>query len=260
MKGQSWTVTFTKVGVYRYVCNVHPPMTGSVTVLPKNVDGVTTQAKADATAASMLASAVAHGEASAASVKPSGFKRADGTNNWEVIMPPAVGTTDVMRFVPARLRINVNDTVTWIDDNVEPHTVTFTSGAPVPDFVLVEPKPAGPPTLAPNPLILFPQGSNTYDGTGFRNSGFLGIGVESHAVERTKYSLKFTKAGTYTYLCVIHANWGMSGVIEVGGALAAPRTGDAGLADGRTVPWQALAGVAAGIFAAGALVLRTRRA
>jgi hypothetical protein len=38
----------------------------------------------------------------------------------------------------------------------------------------------------------------------------------------SSYSLTFTKAGTYTYACLLHANQGMTGTIVVSDKAAAP--------------------------------------
>jgi len=268
-KGQSWTLTFTKPGLYTFICNIHPGMQGTVNVSSPPVGLRTTQEEADKAAASMLAAAVSAGEASAAKAKPTTKTNSDGTKTWEVLMPvtavSSAGQADPMRFVPAKIQIGLGDTVTWVDPNVEPHTVTFTSGAPVPAFVLPEfgPTPGPPTALVANPQVLFPQGGPTYDGTGYRNSGFLGIGLEQHG--GTTYSLKFTKAGVYSYVCVIHANQGMAGVVEVGGGLAAPSTGEAGLAEGDAgnaswLLWLAGAGGLAVLAAGAGLTLRHHRA
>ena len=271
-QSKSWTLTFTEAGVYDFLCVIHPGMEGTVTVKNRPYGAVTTQAQADATAAQTLAAAVAAGEAAAAAAKPTTTKSSDGTTTWQVLMPTTAelkdgmkGTVDAMRFVPAKIKIGVGDTVSWVDPNIEPHTVTFTSGAAAPEFVLPEFGAApGPPTLVPNVQVLFPQGGATYDGTGYRNSGFLGIGVEQHG--GTTYSLKFTKAGVYAYICVIHADQGMSGVVEVGGVgVGAPTTGDGGLLAGNSAPpWQWLVlgtGVSLAALAIGAArVWASRRA
>jgi hypothetical protein len=89
------------------------------------------------------------------------------------------------------------------------------------------------------PSVLFPAGPRSFDGTGYVNSGFIGTGEE--ATGGRSYSLTFTKAGTYAYLCVLHADQGMAGVVEVvaggaggaggtgGGVVRPPSTGDGGL-------------------------------
>lgn len=97
-----------------------------------------------------------------------------------------------LNFYPASLPIDVGDTVTWAFPTGEPHTVAIV--------------PAGqnvPPPSDPN--VAKPSGSTTTDGTVYSSSGFQLLGG--------KYALTFTKAGTYTYHCLIHP--GMIGTIVV---------------------------------------------
>jgi plastocyanin len=182
---------------------------------------------------------------------------------WQVANAPSTDAADVMRFIPQRLSIKTGDTVTWDNETPVPHTVTFTSGAAAPELITPQPQNAGPPNLVLNPDVLFPAGAanGTYDGTGYVNSGFFGAGPES--VAGTSFSLTFTKPGTYLYLCVLHADQGMSGVIEVsaGGGITPPSTGDAGIAgQGHTVNL-ALVGVLSvlAVFVAGPLAMAIRR-
>lgn len=107
-----------------------------------------------------------------------------------------------LNFYPASLSVNVGDTVSWAFPTGEPHTVTVV--------------PAGqsvPPPSDPNAPK--PSGSTTTDGTAYSSSGFQLLGG--------KYALTFTKAGSYTYRCLIHP--GMIGTIVVRAAgTAYPQT------------------------------------
>src|SRR5258706_4231100 len=58
-----------------------------------------------------------------------------------------------------------------------------------------------------NPLILFPAGDQSYDGSGYHNSGLPGPDG------RLSYTLTFTKPGRYSYICGNHA--GMRGTVIV---------------------------------------------
>jgi len=82
------------------------------------------------------------------------------------------------------LTIDVGDTVTWSFPANEPHTVALLGAAQT-----------NPPAPT-DPSAAQPAGGSTYDGSTFTNSGFLAGGKS--------YSLKFTKAGTYTVYCLIH--------------------------------------------------------
>jgi len=106
-------------------------------------------------------------------------------------------------YFPRTITINEGDSITWTKPTLQPHTVHFLSGAKPPTIGL--PQPDG--RVLFNPLVRNPQGGQTYDGTGIAASGWL--------VEETglRYSLTFTKPGTYHYLCLLHP--GMSGTVVV---------------------------------------------
>lgn len=125
-----------------------------------------------------------------------------------------------IRFYPENITVNVGDSVTWkFDSGVEPHTVSFLSGTKFPDFVSPEcngaPCPPPPPGAAPggppppgvtiklrvNPLIAFPQGEKSFDGTSLTSSGIVAADIPGPK----DYSLAFTKPGTYTFVCLVHA-------------------------------------------------------
>ncbi len=92
------------------------------------------------------------------------------------------------QFFPHELAINVGDSVTWTFRTGEIHTVTFLSGAPRPPF------------SAP------PSGGPTYDGTGIANSG-VRTNVDP------PFTLTFTKAGDFTFVCLVHLQ--QTGVLHV---------------------------------------------
>jgi plastocyanin len=110
------------------------------------------------------------------------------------------GDVQLNEFAPNQITVNVGDTVTWKLNSTEFHNVMFLSGAPTPEFV--EPGPDG---VFVNPATAFPSGGPNYDGSGVAGSGLLNKG--------DSWSLTFTKAGSYTYLCAIHP--GMGGMVNV---------------------------------------------
>src|SRR5205823_5028168 len=99
--------------------------------------------------------------------------------------------------------------VVWtVQDPLEVHTVTFTSGATPPDFVNVTPQPAGPPQVVVPAMVFSAVGDGTYNGTGYVNSGVFGPGGA--------YTLVIdAPPGTYQYLCLIHGPTPMRGEITV---------------------------------------------
>ena len=130
-------------------------------------------------------------------------------------------------MIPAEIDAKVGQKVTWTV--VGPHTISF-GKAPVepgaymaksPDgawhlnqqvfapsnFPQAPPPPGGPPPS--QPTLLPPIEGGTYDGTGFKSTGAL----VSFPPVLTQASITFTKAGTYSYVCLIHPK--MGGVVKV---------------------------------------------
>ena len=121
------------------------------------------------------------------------------------------------------------------------HGLPFLGGTPAPQGFAV-PDKDGNLVIPPN--IAFGTPGKTYDGTGYANSGI----IQKAPGSPSSFALTFTKAGTYSYICILHADQGMAGVVEVGGAgggaaggipaITPPSTGDAGLAGGSSMtPW-----------------------
>ncbi len=96
-------------------------------------------------------------------------------------------------YFPRTITIAVGDTIHW--RFAEFHNVTFLSGTPYPQ---IEIEQGGKSYF--NPQVFFPVGGKTYDGTGFHNSG-TPITVPP---PQFSYSLTFTTAGTFRYVCTIH--------------------------------------------------------
>lgn len=88
------------------------------------------------------------------------------------------GALQALAMLPQTVTIDEGDSVTWTVAG-EVHTITFLGSNNA---------PPGDPTV--------PQGGSTFDGTNFVSSGILAPGQ--------KYTLTFTKAGTYGYMCVLH--------------------------------------------------------
>lgn len=115
-------------------------------------------------------------------------------------------------FFPSVLHIHPGDTVNWIENGMEIHTVTFLAGAQTPEFVIPMPNaPQG--AMMFNPLAAFPAvpPSGQYDGSTAAGSGIMGM----EPGQAPRFSLTFTKPGTYDYICVVHAAMKMQGTIVV---------------------------------------------
>lgn len=244
-QGDVYSVTFSTPGIYQYLCVIHPGMVGAVQVVPAGNTGASTQKNIDAQAKSDLDAAIAAGNASVAATKPTSSKNADGSTTYTNLIPASAGQVDLYQFVDPSMNVKVGDTVKWINNTEVPHTVTFGIEKAGPDF-------KGPfvPTTAAS--------GTKYDGSSLVNSGIYSAGFPG-AVGNS-FSLTFTKAGTYAYICLLHADLGMAGVVNVsasgaatgGGSITPPATGDAGLLGQSSGSWMMYAGFAMLIASIGA--------
>src|SRR6266404_2868620 len=82
--------------------------------------------------------------------------------NWTVIVGGATADTSIYAnaFFPRAIEIGVGDAVTWNFEGF--HNVAFLGGGAAPPFSVQE----GDKSYW-NPLMLFPTGGNTYDGSGY---------------------------------------------------------------------------------------------
>jgi plastocyanin len=172
-------------GTYTYLCMLHAFMRGEL-IVKKAADRFTpTAAKAKAEAAE------AKRIADANNLKPPAATPGTVTTGW------GDRITVVMGYDPANITIKAGETVTWKNATAyEPHTVTFKSPYKTPG----------------DPGATEPHGDksgSTYSG-GFTSSGFFG---PKPFFPSDTFSLKFTKAGTYDYVCTIHP--GMAGKVTV---------------------------------------------
>lgn len=212
--GQSYTLTFTTAGTFSYLCLLHPGMVATVVVQPAGTAYPRTQAQYNESAAIQSQRDLIVGINAKNSANPTTSTNADGSTNYNAWTGTSGGRSSVMRFLPSTLTIAVGDTVTWTDaDMLDPHTVTFAPDGNYPDF--------------PSPTAIAPAGGPTYDGSTYTNSGLIfPAGVSFPGVPTTSsYSLKFTKAGVYTYHCLIHDSIGMVGKIRVIAAGASANAG-----------------------------------
>jgi plastocyanin len=129
---------------------------------------------------------------------------------------------DLNGFYRRRVTINVGDSVRWIWSKRVVHTVTFLRpGDERPTFEVPDSTHPyagfndtagapfwfnGQPSLMIPPETAYPQGGGSTDGTQYKNSGLSAPAFKP-------YTLKFTKAGTFRYLCVVHP--GMAGTVRV---------------------------------------------
>jgi plastocyanin len=173
-------------GDYPFTCLLHPLMNGTLTVVADEGDR---KKPADVRKDGKVAIAATQKTASNLD-EP----KLDATDDGPTV---AAGwgdkVTAVNRFAPASVSVEEGDTVTWeAVSPYEPHTVTFESPFSTPeDEGALE--PGGP------------KSGDDYTG-GFASSGFFGK-------DDGTYSLRFTKPGTYSYVCVLHP--GQRGTVKV---------------------------------------------
>ena len=223
VNAHEYKLTFTKAGTYNYLCSVHGStapdgsvvgMTGTVVVHPRGTarQKTPTQVVADAAARVLTDQAAALAlEATAAQVPAPTVS--GGVTTYHVNLGYDNNAFELMRFLPSDLTVHVGDRVIFTNPNMHaPHTVTFTSGAAAPALIQPEPQPSGPPLLVFNPIAVLPSGGTTYKGTGYLNSGVLSGQMDPgpHSV-----TFIFTAAGMFKYICVFHADMGMSAHVTV---------------------------------------------
>lgn len=218
-KAPPYKARFTKTGSFTYVCLVHPDMKGKVTVVKK---GIRTPSKQSdkARVAKQVAKLVKTAKKLAAFDGPGGNNVRAG-NDTKNVSP--------FKFFPADISVKVGETVKWdmTRGKNEIHTVTFGPHdylEPIAEsFVTPDPAspPNGPPTLVVNPLVSYASeapnaGVPSYDGANHGN-GFLNSGIlddDARTPFGKQFEARFTKAGTFGYLCMVHGP-GMSGKVTV---------------------------------------------
>jgi plastocyanin len=196
----TYALTFPTAGTYPFHCLIHPGMSGTVTVAAAGTAYPLDQAAITAANQAAEAADIATGHSLEASFSPTTTANSDGSTTYHLAAGVGSGGISILRYISSTLDVRVGDTVEWtnLDGNGEPHSVSF------------GPEPQDQTALAPS-------GGKTYAGSGWVSSG-LYVGPPIPAPHT--YSLKFTKAGTYPYICVLHDVVGMTGSITVA---AAPR-------------------------------------
>ena len=208
-----FSLTFTKPGVYHYQCAVHPGMHGVVVVLPAT--RAAPSAASEAAAAKQAVARAIADQRRLVSTKPTAPQR--------VLVGAGDNSTgaELTSFFPARLSINVGDTVTFVNhDQTDIHTVTFGPEAFRASIEKAFAAPKGRQVLL-NPLGALPseppgapvQYDGTSHGNGYLNSGILQPQGSPASLGPKAFSVTFTKPGVYHYECVVHAN--MDGTIVV---------------------------------------------
>jgi plastocyanin len=211
-----------------FVCEVHPGMAGSVTLVSDARETTTIQTAQDK-AASQLADDTkgALNAEKSANNKPFVGHNLNGTSDITVTAGTATSFVEVVEMLPNVVTIKQGDTVNWVTKTIrDPHTVTFPRGPgsdsvdPIPAFCETQsgdtrPSADGPPCANPASfeLHLLPQPLGTQvisDPSTIGSSGVIGSTKDGFP---DNFSFTFPNAGTFDYMCRIHDH--MVGTIVV---------------------------------------------
>lgn len=205
-------VRFTRAGLFRYVCDIHPGMKGSVRVRPRSRS--VPSARADARRVRR------QGNSAIAVAKT--FRNATAPANTVNVGLAGRGGVSLFAFAPNKLTVPLGTTVTFRmrSGDFETHTVTMGPGDPErePTSYLgkltasLESPATDQKALYPSDLPVAPAAfTPALHGNGFWNSGAMD---STRATPLAKQSqVRFAAAGSYKFYCLIHPF--MSGTITV---------------------------------------------
>ena len=203
----------------KYICEVHPGMSGSVTLVDDSrkatpLDAV--EARADGQFARDTAEALRQERRdNHASVQ----LNSDGTHTITATAGTATQYVEIVEMLPGTLNVKPGDTVNWVTrTEKDPHTVTFPQGhgsdavdplVPVCEAVADIPVPGLDPRLCANPsqfeAHIAPQPRGPRAITSPATVASSGIITNAPGAPNS-YSFTFPNAGTFEYQCRIHDN------------------------------------------------------
>jgi plastocyanin len=195
-KPKPFNITFSKPGTYKYFCDVHPGMVGTVVVKPDGAAIPSAKQDAKATVAQATAAVKAAKKAAVAKVP------ADTVSLGKT----GPGGVELFGMFPSSLTVSAGTTVTFqmSTRSFEVHTATFGDkktltalakgfqGIPFPSQGVY---PSDPPGTITESL--------TSHGNGFANTGVLDHNSATAQILPSS-QIKFTQAGTYHFICLIH--------------------------------------------------------
>jgi plastocyanin len=219
-KVQSYSVTFPAAGNFKLVCLLHADMTGTVHVvspsgtLPYDQDGY--ERRASSQRANLLADGfrMEIGETLPAAQAESQTQSGGVAAGIGKIVSTGAGsqTVSLNLFLPGAIFVNVGDTVEWT--NLDPsisHTVVFGT------------EPADPRTVSANVQTASDGARNAVitSPTDSVSSGYLTPAPQDRAnlaqaaTAVTRFRVTFTSPGTFNYICALHDELDMKGIVVV---------------------------------------------
>jgi plastocyanin len=190
----------------------HRDMTGFVTVLPEGARLPFTAAQNDQRAQVAMKADLTRGTVA---LRKAGHKVEDNrvVAGLGVASVQGAGSDSILRFAPATIEVNVGDSVTWTNEDINaPHSVTF--GEELPD------------TSGNGPGFVPYGGTSVNSSADQVNSGWL---ISQELIDylnvaslippgftvRRAVTFTFNTAGTYHYICALHDTLGMVGTVIV---------------------------------------------
>lgn len=201
-----FNLKFTKPGTYKFFCDIHPGMIGTVVVKPAGKAIPSAKQDAAATVAQLTADIKA-------AKKVAATKQPADTVSLGESTP---GGVELYAMFPTSLTVNAGTVVTFhmSKNTFETHTATFgntatlkklaTEFAKDPEFPAEGVYPSDPTQPVTESL--------TNHGNGFANVGALDNDPATKPIPSSG-QIDFTQAGTYQFICLIHPN--MHGTIIV---------------------------------------------
>jgi plastocyanin len=195
-KPKPFNVKFTKAGTYRFFCDVHPGMVGTVVVKPAGRPIPSAKQDTKALIRQVTADVKAAKRAAATKLPPNTVSLGQSTP----------GGVELFTMFPSTLTVNANTVVTFhmSRSSFETHTATFGpvselrklakgfEGVNFPAQAVFPSDPVQPITESP-----------TAHGDGFANTGALDNNSHSTTIPSSG-KIDFTTPGTYHFICLIH--------------------------------------------------------
>jgi plastocyanin len=191
-----FNVKFTKAGTYRYFCDVHPGMIGTVVVKPAGEPIPSAKHDAKALVAQVTTDVKAAKKAAATKLPA----------NTVSLGLSARGGVELFNMFPATLTVSPNTVVTFemSKNSFETHTATF---GPKAELTKLAKGFQGVNLPAQGVFPSDPPGtiteSPTAHGDGFANTGALDTNAKSTTIPSSG-KIDFTTPGTYHFICLIH--------------------------------------------------------